>query len=161
MKTPYPYAEATAQFMEMAGQERPSRCVLPVDRPNRQPAPGDLGTLQGLQNAISQLVGRVKNPVLRLRLALLLEEVVELSEACLHEDAALIARNVADVLYVAHSFPHSLGYDGEAVYDCVHQANMRKKRGKVRSDGKQLAPLNFEPPDVRKVLSEGESLKSR
>ncbi len=149
---PYPYSETTAEFMDMAGQERPASVILPASEPHRQPSPGDLGTLVGLQNAINQLVGRVKHPVLRLRLALLLEEVMELSEACLHEDLAMIARNVADVLYVTHSFPHSLGYDGAAVYDAVHRANMKKKMGKTRSDGKQLPPVNFHPPDVRAVL---------
>ena len=153
-KISYPYSEATAEFMEMAGQERPDHAVLPLDK-THQPSPGDLGTLVGLHNAIAQVVGRVKDPVLRLRLALLLEEVLELSDACMHEDMVLIARNVADVLYVAHSFPHSLGYDGDVVYDTVHKANMQKRMGKVRSDGKQLAPADFTPPDIRAVLKSG------
>ncbi len=153
----YPYSESTAQFMKMAGQERPKRLILPLGKPNRRPPPGDVGTLHGLQNAATQVVTRIRQPILRLRMALLLEEVAELAEACLYEDVEMIARNVADVLYVAHSFPHSLGYDGDAVYDCVHQANMRKKMGKVRSDGKQLAPLDFKPPDVSGVLRRAES----
>lgn len=151
--TPYPYSEATARFMDMAGQERPSRPFLSLEREKGQePSAGDLGTLQGLHNAIQQVVPRVRHPVLRLRLALLLEEVEELSEACLREDMEMIARNVADVLYVTHSFPHALGYEGDAVFDCVHQANMAKRRGKVRSDGKQLAPMDFKPPNVQEIL---------
>jgi phosphoribosyl-ATP pyrophosphohydrolase len=153
--TPYPYAEATADFMDMAGQERPQQLLLPLDAPRREPRPGDLGTLLGLEHAITQVVARVRHPVLRLRLALLLEEAYELSEACLHEDVEMIARNVADVLYVTHAFPHSLGYDGDAVYDHVHRANMTKKMGKVRSDGKQLAPVDFQPPSLREVLDRG------
>ena len=148
----YPYSECTAQFMEMAGQEKPLQLLFPIGEPSHKPTPGDLGTLQGLQNTMGQVVARVKNPVLRLRLSLLMEEVLELSEACLHEDIVSIARNVADILYVTHSFPHSLGYDGAAVYDCVHQSNMQKKMGKVRSDGKQLAPRGFKPPDVEGAL---------
>lgn len=151
LKPPYPYSENTAEFMDMAGQARPQRTLLSVGQ-RRTPSPGDLGTLQGLQNAAAQVVGRIRHPVLRLRLALLLEEIIELSEGCLHEDIDLIARNVADALYVAHSFPHSLGYDGAAVYECVHECNMRKRMGKVRSDGKQLAPADFKPPDVRAIL---------
>ncbi len=151
-KMPYPYSECTVQFMDMAGQERPKDFLIPLEGPHRKPSPGDLGTLLGLQNAVNQVVARVKHPILRLRLALLLEEVLELSDACLHEDIVMIARNVADILYVAHSFPHSLGYDGDAVYDCAHKANMQKRMGKVRSDGKQLAPLDFKPPDVQAVL---------
>jgi phosphoribosyl-ATP pyrophosphohydrolase len=151
-KTPYPYSDAAAQFMDMAGQERPGQLLISLDSPGREPPPGDLGTLPGLQNSMNQVVARIKHPVLRLRMALLLEEILELSEACLHENAEMIARNVADVLYVAHSFPHSLGYDGDAVYDCVHQANMKKRMGKIRSDGKQLAPLDFQPPDIRGAL---------
>jgi len=139
--------------MDMAGQERPEHLLIPPSSEGgRKPSPGDLGTLQGLQNAITQIVPRVKHPVLRLRLALLLEEMLELAEACLNEDMPFIARNVADILYVAHSFPHSLGYDGAAVYDCVHRANMMKRTGKIRSDGKKLAPMDFQPPDVRGVL---------
>lgn len=148
----YPYAGATAQFMDMAGQERPNNLLLPLEGNPHRPSAGDLGTVQGLHNAIQQVVPRIRHPVLRLRLALLLEEIEELSEACLREDMEMIARNVADILYVTHSFPHALGYDGEAVFDCVHQANMVKRRGKVRSDGKQLAPLDFKPPEVRAVL---------
>jgi predicted HAD superfamily Cof-like phosphohydrolase len=150
-KTSYPYSEATAQFMDMAGQDRPKEFLIPLES-THQPAPGDLGTLTGLQNAIQQIVARIQHPTLRLRLALLLEEILELSSACMHEDLELIARNVADVLYVTHSFPHSLGYNGDAVYDCVHKANMKKKMGKVRSDGKQLAPIDFKPPDIKSAL---------
>ena len=151
--SPYPYAECAAEFMDMAGQERPDHLLLPL-RPeaSHTPSPGDLGTLQGLQNAITQVVPRVRNPVLRLRLALILEETLELAEACLKEDMPLIAWNVADALYVTHSFPHALGYDGAAVYDCVHQANMKKKMGKIRSDGKKLAPVDFQPPDILAAL---------
>lgn len=156
MKTanaPYPYAERTAEFMDMAGQERPTQLMLPLmPSQSGQPSPGDLGTLQGLQNAIAQVVPRIRHPILRLRLALLLEEARELAEACLREDLEMIARNVADVLYVAHSFPYSLGYDGAAVYDCIHQANMTKKMGKIRSDGKKMAPVDFKPPEVIQVL---------
>ena len=148
----YPYSETAATFMDMAGQERSKELLLPLEGVKHTPSAGDLGTLQGLQNAIGQVVARVHHPVLRLRLALLLEEVLELSDACLHENMEFIARNVADILYVAHSFPHSLGYDGDAVYDCVHQANMSKRRGKTRCDGKQLAPVDFKPPNVRAVL---------
>lgn len=151
-RPPYPYSESTAEFMDMAGQDRPKSPLLPMDGEKYQPSPGDLGTLQGLQNAIAQVVARVRHPILRLRLALLLEEVQELSSAVMHEDLELIARNVADILYVTHSFPHSLGYDGDAVYDAVHKANMKKKMGKVRSDGKQLPPVDFTPPDIKAVL---------
>ncbi len=149
---PHPYSEATAEFMDMAGQERPKHLVLPLESNRPPPSPGDLGTLAGLQQTITQVVARVRHPVLRLRLALLLEEAFELTEACLKEDMEMIARNVADVLYVTHAFPHSLGYDGDAVYACVHEANMKKRMGKVRSDGKQLAPVDFTPPDVETIL---------
>jgi hypothetical protein len=150
--TPYPYSERTADFMDMAKQDRPEQLLLPLTPSYNPPSPGDVGTLQGLQHGMHQVVARIRHPILRLRLALLMEEVYELADACLHENMELIARNVADVLYVTHSFPHSLGYDGAAVYECVHQANMQKRMGKTRSDGKQLAPVNFSPPNVREVL---------
>ncbi|MDD2706779.1 MAG: MazG nucleotide pyrophosphohydrolase domain-containing protein [Verrucomicrobiae bacterium] len=150
----YPYAEATAEFMDMAGHHRPGKLIIPLPpEGGRQPPPGDTGTLKGLQESITQVVARIRHPVLRLRLALLMEEVYELAEAGMREDMAGIARNVADVLYVAHSIPLSLGYDGEAVYDCVHKANMTKRMGKTRSDGKQLPPVDFRPPDVEAVLA--------
>lgn len=150
-QSPYPYSEATADFMDMAGQERPAHLILPLEETS-SPSPGDLGTLQGLQNAMTQVVARVRHPILRLRLSLVLEEAHELAEASLRGNTEMVARNVADLLYVTHSIPHSLGYDGAAVFDCVHQANLRKKMGKVRSDGKQLAPTDFKPPDVLGVL---------
>ncbi|MCC7519662.1 MAG: hypothetical protein IT578_10815 [Verrucomicrobiae bacterium] len=102
---------------------------------------------------MTQVIARVKHPILRLRLSLALEEAWELAEASLKEDLPMIARNAADLLYVTHGIPHSLGYDGDAVFDCVHRANMTKRMGKVRSDGKQLAPMDFKPPDVRGVLA--------
>lgn len=152
--SPYPYARAVANFMDMAGQERPKKPIFGLD-PSGAPSPGDLGTLKGLRQAMTQVVARVKAPTLRLRLALVFEEVWELAEASLHEDLPMIARNAADILYVTHGIPHSLGYDGDAVFDCVHKANMTKRMGKVRSDGKQLAPVDFRPPDVRAVLARG------
>lgn len=151
--SPYPYSQAVAEFMDMAGQDRPKKPILPLD-PGPPPSPGDIGTLKGLQQAMTQVVARVRNPTVRLRLSLVLEEVYELAEASLKEDLPMIARNAADILYVTHGIPHSLGYDGDAVFDCVHKANMTKKVGKIRSDGKQLAPVDFKPPDVRAVLAQ-------
>jgi phosphoribosyl-ATP pyrophosphohydrolase len=138
--------------MDMAGQDRPKQPILGLE-PAGSPSPGDLGTLKGLQQSMTQVVARVKNPTLRLRLSLVLEEAWELAEACLNEDLPMIARNAADILYVTHGIPHSMGYDGDAVFDCVHKANMTKRLGKVRSDGKQLAPVDFQPPDVRAALA--------
>lgn len=152
--SPYPYAQAVAEFMDMAGQDRPKKPILPLES-GTKPSPGDLGTLKGLQQAMTQVVARVRNPTLRLRLALVLEEVYELAGASLDEDLPMIARNTADILYVTHGIPHSLGYDGDGVFDVIHKANMTKQLGKIRSDGKQLAPVDFKPPDVRSVLAKG------
>ncbi len=150
----YPYVRAVSEFMDMAGQDRPKKAVLSLE-PGAKPSLGDLGTLKGLQQAMTQVVARVRNPTLRLRLSLVLEEVCELAEASLHEDLPMIARNTADILYVTHGIPLSLGYDGDGVFDVVHKANMTKQLGKIRSDGKQLAPVDFAPPDVRSVLAKG------
>ena len=67
-----------------------------------------------------------------------------------------IARELADVVYVAFGSAHSLGIDLYAVLAEVHRANMSKfgpdGHPVLRADGKILKGPNFIPPDVPAVL---------
>lgn len=62
-----------------------------------------------------------------------------------------------DIMYYIVNAAAKKGMDLDAVFDEVHQANMRKadpKTGKFvrREDGKVLKPDNWTPPDVGKAL---------
>lgn len=91
-----------------------------------------------------------------LRLTLHQEEHEELVEAIESGDLAAIARELADVAYVAYGSAWSLGIDLDAALREVHRANMSKlgDDGKpvYRDDGKVLKGPNFRPPDLRLAL---------
>jgi NTP pyrophosphatase (non-canonical NTP hydrolase) len=91
-----------------------------------------------------------------LRLTLHQEEHDELVEAIESGDLEAIARELADVVYVAYGSAWSLGLDLDAAIREVHRANMSKlgDDGKpvYREDGKVLKGPNFRPPDLRLAL---------
>lgn len=92
----------------------------------------------------------------KIRQRLLEEEVGELAEAARRERLDEIARELADVVYVAYGTAITYGIDLDAVLAEVHRANMSKLgpdgRPVVR-DGKVQKGDNFQPPDVAAVLT--------
>lgn len=58
-----------------------------------------------------------------------------------------IADDVADVNYVVNGTGVACGFDGEATFSIVHDANMQKLTGPKREDGKQLKPADWQPPE--------------
>jgi predicted HAD superfamily Cof-like phosphohydrolase len=102
---------------------------------------------------------RPENPpdeLVALRQRLLEEEVDELVEAVRGGRLPEVARELADVVYVAYGTAVTYGIDLDAVLAEVHQANMSKlgPDGRpVLCDGKVQKGDGFAPPDVAGVLS--------
>jgi predicted HAD superfamily Cof-like phosphohydrolase len=98
-----------------------------------------------------------------LRLRLVREEWIELRQAHLHRSLEEVAREIADLIYVACGMAVSYGIPLNEVWNEVHRSNMAKitKRGpKYRTDGKVLKPYGWQPPDIKKALESprGESV---
>ena len=103
----------------------------------------------------------------RCREVLHAEEHAELVEALKWANAPLtsesvpialkaLARELADVVYVAYGTAHTFGVDLDAALEAVHRANMSKlgDDGKPiqRPDGKVLKGPNFQPPDMTEAV---------
>jgi predicted HAD superfamily Cof-like phosphohydrolase len=58
-----------------------------------------------------------------------------------------------DTLVVTYGTLEDMGVDAEPFFDEVHNANMRKKDGPVRADGKRLKPPGWVGPDIKGVLN--------
>ena len=115
--------------------------------------------------------------LLRLRWRLITEEykeVVKEFESLLaakrfpeqHAAMLRLAKELADLRYVAEGAAVSLGIDSEAVYREVHRSNMSKldRNGKplYREDGKVLKSERYTPADMESVLGaiiEGEEVQ--
>lgn len=84
------------------------------------------------------------------------EEHAELVDALASGDRAQIARELADVLYIAYGTAHVYGIDLDAAFSEVHRANMSKvgSDGKPirREDGKILKGPAFSPPSMHLAL---------
>jgi predicted HAD superfamily Cof-like phosphohydrolase len=65
-----------------------------------------------------------------------------------------IAQELCDLDYVVEGTRLEFGIDGVPVLREVHAANMRKRGGEVREDGKVLKPEGWEPPNIVRVLDE-------
>lgn len=87
------------------------------------------------------------------------KEVIEAFEKLREElekggqgDLTALVHELTDLLYVTYGAILTFGVDADAVFDEVHQANMRKVSGPQRPDGKQLKPPGWQPADVRGVI---------
>lgn len=94
--------------------------------------------------------------LVRLRYALINDELSELEEAMDQRNVVEIADALADLLYVVYGAAVAFGIPIDAVFDEVHDSNMSKlgEDGKPihRPDGKVMKGPNFRLPDIRKVL---------
>lgn len=91
-----------------------------------------------------------------IRQRLLEEEVGELAVAIQGRRLDEIARELADVVYVAYGTALTYGIDLDAVLAEIHRANMSKLGPDgvpVVRDGKVVKSQSFQPPDVAAVLS--------
>lgn len=107
------------------------------------------------QAALAEFHAAISHPdtdLLWLRRRLHDEEHRELVEALECEDRLAIARELADVVYVAFGTAHGYGIDLNAALAEVHRANMQKAHGPRREDGKAMKPHDFVPPDMTVAL---------
>ncbi len=82
------------------------------------------------------------------------EEHEELQEALETGDRAKIARELADVVYLAYTEAWARGIDLDVAVAEIHAAAMRKIEANVRRlDGKLLKPPGFVAPCMAKAIS--------
>lgn len=92
-----------------------------------------------------------------LRRSLVEEEAKEVLEAIDANDVEDIAKELADLVYIAYGTAITYGIPLDKVLREVHRSNMTKVvDGEVlrREDGKILKPESYEPADVESVLKE-------
>lgn len=98
----------------------------------------------------------VPGSLVSLRIALLREEVTELSDACTNGDLTGIADGIADVLYVVYGTAVTYGLDADALLAEVHRSNMSKLGPDgtpiVRDDGKVVKGPRYSPPNFDHLL---------
>lgn len=84
------------------------------------------------------------------------EENDELIEALEEGDRAHIARELADVVFVAYGTADAFGIDLDTAFGEVVRANMSKVDGPglpiLREDGKVMKPDGFVPPDMKDAI---------
>jgi predicted HAD superfamily Cof-like phosphohydrolase len=87
-----------------------------------------------------------------MRAELILEEAAEAAEALLIGDRQMIARELADLVYVAYGAAITLGIALDRAVSEVHRANMSKLDSDgtpvFRPDGKVLKGPNYQAPDM-------------
>ena len=100
-----------------------------------------------------ETVPRVPDEATRsLRVRLIQEEFDELQEALGRRDAAAVAKELADLLYVVYGTAVSCGIDMEPVFREVHRSNMSKIGGHKRADGKWVKPATYSPARLEPIL---------
>lgn len=77
----------------------------------------------------------------------------ELSPGQDRRELEAVARELADVIYIAYGTAHSLGIDLDVALAEVHRANMTKANGPRRADGKALKPPGFIPPNMAEAVA--------
>ena len=101
-----------------------------------------------------EAVSHPETDALWLRRTLHDEEHAELVEALDGGNLAEIARELADVVYVAFGTAHAAGINLDAALAEVHRANMHKAvAGIRRDDGKVIKPPDFRAPDMSLAVS--------
>lgn len=100
-----------------------------------------------------------------LRETLLEEEFNEVEEAMREGDVEHVAKELADLVYVAYGAALEWGIDLDAVLAVVHESNMAKVRDgaglRMRADGKVAKPEGWREPDVAGTLARQRSLARR
>lgn len=113
-----------------------------------------------------QLIIFDSNPqLIKNRLALITEEVRELTEAIEAKDFTETVDAFADILYVVHGMASAMGVDLDRAFDIVHKSNMSKLCNSeeeaqltVKHYQDNVATLHYDSPSFRPVvLSNGET----
>ena len=103
--------------------------------------------------------------LVKLRVALLEEEVGEFVTASEKGDLIGIADALADIVYVVYGTALTYGIDLDSVLQEVHRSNMSKLTGDgkplIREDGKVLKSDQYFPPDIASALGLQGNLSAR
>jgi phosphoribosyl-ATP pyrophosphohydrolase len=100
--------------------------------------------------------GLTDKPTMALRIRLIDEEYEEVVEAINWGDPALVAKELADLLYVVHGAAVAFGIPLDEVFNVVHTSNMSKVHGheatgdvKVSKGADYVDPL----PEIKRILA--------
>ena len=95
--------------------------------------------------------------IIKLRIALIQEELDELKEAIKNNDIIEVADALTDILYVTYGTGHSFGIDLDKCFSEVQKSNMSKldKDGKpiFNEKGKVMKGPNYFQPNLKKFLN--------
>ena len=91
---------------------------------------------------------------MKLRIALVEEEFLELKQAYKEKDFPSFVDAIADSIYVLLGTATATGVDLEPIWEEVQKTNMAKTVGHNRADGKLLKPEGWSPPDISSLLKE-------
>lgn len=91
-------------------------------------------------------------PLRRFRMQLVYEETEELCDALeFDEPIEDVAKELADVVYVAYGTAVSLGINLDLAFERVHRSNMSKLvdgKALYNDEGKVMKGPNYEPPNL-------------
>ena len=102
--------------------------------------------------AVQTHPGDITEETKRLRTRLIQEEFDELKESMASGNLALVAKELADLLYVVYGTAVSYGIDMEPVFREVHRSNLSKVGGYKRDDGKWVKPATYSPACLEPIL---------
>ena len=139
--------EQVEEFMNAAGQEVKESPAVPDDKIVR------LRAKLVMEEAFELLEALFDEPVERIQ-----HEVMELiSGSPIDVDMVEVADACSDIDYVVEGARLAFGINGKPIADEVQRTNMAKfgPGSWVReSDGKQMKPEGWEPPDIKKLLED-------
>jgi predicted HAD superfamily Cof-like phosphohydrolase len=118
-------------------------------------------------NAVEMLRAKANLPPVTLdtQMRLIKEEVAEVeaafNESFLINNAADLAKELADLLYVVYGMFHHLDIDADVIYTLVHNNNMTKVTGdaRFRDDGKLLKPDTYRSLNATQIEAAMMSVK--
>jgi len=94
--------------------------------------------------------------VIKLRIALIVEELNELKDAIKDKDMIEVADALTDILYVTYGAAATFGINIDECFSEVHRSNMSKLQPdgtvKRREDGKIQKGENYSPPDLKPIV---------
>ena len=96
------------------------------------------------------------NEINSLRLSLIKEELLELTDAIKDKDLIEVADALTDILYVTYGAGHAFGINLDKCFEEVQKSNMSKldKNGKpiYNEYGKVMKGPNYFKPDLSKII---------
>ena len=97
------------------------------------------------------------NNIIKLRINLIKEELLELEEALNEKNIEETADALTDILYVTYGAGHAFGIDLDKCFDEVQKSNMSKldKFGNpiYNDQGKVMKGPSYFKPDFKKILN--------